>query len=117
MLGYLILAAVQLALAFYGAPQLLNFLKLGSIGGGTVQNFITATVAAVIVWIVGVVGSLVLQDVKMPASATLASTLIGALIGAAIVSIPAIREVIPNFGAPDAFFWCAGAVIGYMVRR
>lgn len=114
MLGYLILAALQFACAFFGTPPVLGLLRLSI--GGDVQNFILAAISAVIVWIVGVVGSLILKDVKMPASSTLVATLIGALIGAAIVTIPAIRDFIP-FSAPPPFFWIAGAIVGYMARR
>jgi len=113
MLGYLILAAVQFAIAYFGAPALVGFLKLSL--GGDVQNFVTAAVAAVIVWIVGVVGSLILKDVKMPASSTLVSTLVGALIGAAL-TLPFIKTHIP-FNAQPACFWIVGGIIGYMVRR
>jgi len=113
MFVYLVLAALQFAAAFLGAPSAIQVMRLSI--GGDAQNFIQAGVSAVVVWIIGVVASLAIQDVRMPTSSTLVSTLIGALIGAAL-TLPAVRQYIP-FNAPPPVFWITGAIIGYMVRR
>lgn len=115
MLGYLILVAVQFAVAFYGTPKLVELIRI-PIRDGNVAPFISAAAAAVIVWVTGVVGSLILKDVKMPVSATLMAALIGALIGAAIVAIPFIRAHNP-IDARQEFFWIAGAIAGYLAKR
>lgn len=114
MLGYLILAIVQLVIGFLAAPQLAGLLGL-SFGGDT-QNFITAAAAAIIVWLVGVVGSLVLKVVRMPGSGTLIAALVGALIGAVVVTVPAIREQVPISAAPGVV-WTVGAILGFLIRR
>lgn len=113
MLVHIVLAALQFAAAFFGAPSVIQVLRLSF--GGDAQNFIQAAVSAVIVWIVGVVASLPMQDVRMPTSSTLVSTLFGALFGAAL-TLAAVRQYIP-FNAPPPVLWIAGAIIGYMVRR
>lgn len=114
MLGYLILAVCQLVIAFLSAPQLVALLGLSL--GGDRQNFVIAAAAAVIVWLVGVIGSLVLKAVQMPGKATLIATLIGALIGATVVTVPALREHVPPQAAPG-LVWVAGAILGFLVRR
>lgn len=112
MLGYLILVAIQLAAAWFSAPEVLKFIPIS----GDPKIFVTAAVFSVIVWIVGVIGSFVLKDVKMPASATLASALVGALVGAAITLVPVIINAIP-LKFDHVFLPLAGAVLGYLVRR
>lgn len=113
MLGYLILAALQFAIAFFGTPIVAGLLP---IPGGDAQNYVYAAIAATIVWFVGVLGSLFLRDVKMPAASTLVAALLGALIGAAIVTTVVAKQHIP-FSAPPPFFWISGAILGFMARR
>lgn len=115
MLGYLILVVLQAIAAWFLAPEVLKFIP-PAVTSGDINIFIHAAIFAVIVWITGVVASLVLKDVKMPASSTLVSALVGALIGALIVFFPQVRNLIPlNFH--PMFLPLAGAIIGYLVRR
>ncbi len=115
MLGYLILIVLQAAAAWFLAPEVLRFIP-PAIASGDINILVHAAIFAVIVWVTGVVGSLVLQDVKMPASSTLVAALAGALIGAVIVIFPQVRDLIPLKFHP-MFLPLAGAIIGYLVRR
>jgi hypothetical protein len=116
MLARLVLLAVQLIVAWFGAPYVVRYIP----GLGGLQLFVYAAVFAVIVWIVGLVLSQVLRDTGLPSSATLLAALIVALIGAAIVTW--LPLVAPNLrGAlrtlPDLAYPLIGAAIGYHIRR
>ena len=116
MLSRLVLLAVQLIVAWFGAPFVVRYIP----GLGGLQLFVYAAVFAVIVWIVGLVLSQVLRDTGMPSSATLLAALIVALIGAAVVTwLPMLA---PNLRAsmralPDLAYPLIGAAIGYHIRR
>ena len=113
MLSYLILIALQFACAWFGAPQVLGHIPVT----GDPRTFVHAAIFAVIVWLVGVLGSLVLKDVRQPGSSALGLALFLALAGAAvIVFAPQILAAIPLKFAP-MFLPLAGAILGYMIRR
>lgn len=112
MLSKLILIAIQIAAALLGAPQVLRYIPIG----GDLKIFVQAAVFAVIVWIVGLVGSFALKDVHLPSSRTLGAALAGALIGAGLTLIPELMAAIPLKVAP-AYLVLAGAIAGYMIRR
>lgn len=112
MIGYLVLAALQIAAAWFGAPQVLKYIPVS----GDPKTFIHAAVFAVLVWLVGVVGSLVLKDVRMPSTATLATALVFALICAGLLFVPQVMKAIP-FQFDRMFLPLFGAILGYMFRR
>lgn len=114
MLGYLVLIALQIVLGWFGkdviAAQIPN-------QGALIDAIVDAACFAVIVWLVGLIGSLVLKSVRRPGSGTLVSSLIGALIGAAIVLfVPDLLRTLPAQVNHD-FIPLAGAILGYLVRR
>ena len=112
MLGNIALVALQFVAAFYGAPYALAKIPVT----GDPRMFVHAALFAIIVWIVGLVGSFVLKDVRMPTTTALASALVGGLIGAAITFVPQIMQAIP-LKFPPLYLPLAGAIIGYFVRR
>ncbi len=113
MIGYLILVAVQFAAAWFGAPYVLAYIP----AAGDVRTFVHAAIFAVIVWIVGLVGSFALKDVGLPSTGTLATALIGALIGAAVmVFFPEVMHYSP-LRFPPLYLPLGGAIIGYLLRR
>jgi hypothetical protein len=113
MLGYLILVVVQIICAWFGAPMLLKYVPASI--GATPIAFIHAAFFAVIVWLVGVVGSFVIKDVHLPSSRTLVWALAGALIGEGIV-VSGLYNQIPLKFAP-LFLPLGGAILGYIIRR
>lgn len=115
MLGYMVLIILQIIAAWFGKPQVMVYIpsNLGSLAISAIE----AAIYALIVWIIGVLFSFVLKDVRMPGTPTLATALIGALIGAAIVVfLPGFGVSIPR-SINLQFIPLAGAIIGYFVRR
>jgi len=116
MLSRLILLAIQLIVAWFGAPYIVRYIP----GLGGLQLFVYAVVFAVLVWLVGLVLSQVLRETGMPSSATLVTCMVVALIGAALITwlpvvIPDVARTmrqIPNLAYP-----LIGAVLGYHIKR
>lgn len=112
MFGYLILAALQTAVAWFGAPYALKYIPVT----GDPKTFIHAAIFAVLVWVTGLIGSFALKDVRLPSTATLATALVLALIAAGLLFIPQVMSAIP-FKFDRMFLPLAGAILGYMIRR
>lgn len=112
MLGTIVLIAIQFAVAFLGAPFVMKFIPVR----GDLTIFVTAVTYAVIVWIVGLVGSFVLKDVNLPSSKTLGAAVVGGLIGAGLTLIPGLMAASP-VKFPALYLPLIGVIIGYMVRR
>lgn len=116
MLGYLVLIVLQIIVGWFGKDQILTLAKIPNLGA-LINAAIEAAVYAVLVWIVGVIGSFILKDVRMPHSTTLVSALVGALIGAAIVIfLPQFGVSLPS-GINREFIPLGGAILGYLLRR
>ncbi len=115
MLGYLVLTILQIIGAWFGAPHILKFIPSGI--GATPMLFIKAAIYALIVWIIGLVLSFVLKDVRLPHSSTLASTLIGAVLAAVILLVLPMAKVSLPSGVHPEFILIAGAILGYLARR
>ncbi|MGD9784534.1 MAG: hypothetical protein AB7E80_02150 [Hyphomicrobiaceae bacterium] len=112
MIGYLVLVILQFIAAWFGAPMLLRYIPVQ----GDPRTFVHAAMFAVIVWVIGLIGSFALKDVRMPSAGTLASALIGALIGAALMFVPQLIAAIP-LKFPPLYLPLFGAILGYLARR
>ncbi len=112
MLGNIALVVLQLAAGLYLAPYAMAKIPIA----GDAQMFVRAAVYALIAWGVGLAGSFVLKDVRMPSTTSLASALVGGLVGAAVTFVPPIMQAIP-FKFPNWYLPLGGAVLGYFVRR
>ncbi|MCL4767657.1 MAG: hypothetical protein KJZ80_15635 [Hyphomicrobiaceae bacterium] len=111
MLGRLVLILLQLAVGWFGAPQVLRYVPVG----GDAQIFVYAVAAAIIVWLVGMIGAQVLKDVATPSAGTLAAALLGGLIGAALVVFK-INAMVPVNVPP--LLWPLGlATLGYALKK
>lgn len=111
MLGRLVLILLQLAIGWFGAPQVLRYVPVG----GDAQVFVYAVAAAIIVWVVGLIGAQVLKDVATPTAGTLAAALLGGVIGAAIVVFK-LNQMVPINIPPN--LWPLGlATLGYALRK
>ncbi len=115
MLGRLVLLLLQLVIGWFIGPEI--FKKLPQFGQLTI--FAQAVVFAILVWLIGVVCSIILKDVGQPSTAALTSTLVVALIFAAITLFPDVTRFIARFakGPPLMAYPLIGAVLGYMLRR
>ena len=111
MLGKLILILLQLAIGWVLTPMVLRYVPVG----GDAAFFVQGVAAAIIIWLVGVIGAQILKDVGTPSGATLAWALIGGLVGAAIVVFK-VNAMIP-ISAP-LLLWPLGlAVLGYALKK
>lgn len=115
MLGRLLLLLLQLAICWFVGPELIK--KLPAFGQLTI--FVQAVVFAILVWLVGVLGSIVLKDVAQPSARTMTAALVGALIGAAITLVPDLMKLISSVakGLPTMAYPLVGAVLGYAIKR
>ena len=115
MLGRLILILVQLALGWTVAPLIAA--KIPSFGA--LNIFVYAIVVAIVIWLIGVLGALVLKDVAQPTASTMSVALIGGLIGAGLTMVPELTRAIAGVvkGVPLQAFPLIGAVLGYAVKR
>ena len=116
MLSRLILLAVQLVIAWFGAPYIMRYIP----GSGGLQLFVYAIVFAVLVWLVGLVLSQVLREMGMPRAATLVTCMVVALIGAALITW--LPVLVPDLGrtmrqVPTLAYPLIGAVLGYHIKR
>ncbi len=122
MLPRIFLLFMQILSALYFTPLVM---KLIGIRNNEILYFaIMAVVIALIIWLAGQVGGVVLKEVKPPSPATLTAALVGSLIGAAIILfLPIIPETIAKYttiplNRVDRFYFpLAGALIGYFYQK
>lgn len=116
MLARLILLLVQLGVGWFGAPPILRYLPKF---GASVDIFVFAVVVALLVTLVGFVGSLVLQGVGTPTTGTLTASLIFALIFAALTFMEPVTAFVANLtpGIRREVYPLVGAVLGYFIKR
>lgn len=116
MLGRLILLLVQLAVGWFAAPHILRYLPKF---GGVVDLFVYAIVVALLVTLVGFVGSLFLQGVGTPGTETLTSALVVALIFAALTLVELVTAFVSGItpGIRREVYPLVGAVLGYFIKR
>ena len=115
MIGRLVLILIQLGLGWVLAPMIMA--KLPAFGA--LNIFVYAAVFAVLVWLIGMLGSIVLKDVAQPTPSTLSVALVGALIGAGLTLVPDVTKAIGSVikGVPLHAYPLLGAVLGYAVKR
>jgi hypothetical protein len=115
MIGRLILIILQVAACWFAGPEI--FKKLPQLG--QLNIFMQAVVFAILVWVVGVVGAIVLKDVAQPSASTLTAALIGALLGAALTLFPDVTKAISGVvrGVQPMIYPLIGAVLGYAIKR
>mgnify|MGYP000851924230 CR=1 FL=1 len=115
MIGRLLLILVQLGLGWVLAPMIMAKLP----GFGTLNIFVYAVVFAVLVWLTGMIGAVVLKDVAQPTPSTLSIALLGALIGAGLTLVPDVTKAVASVvkGVPLHAYPLIGAVLGYAVKR
>lgn len=114
MLGRIVLIIIQFAVAWRLAPEIERFLP----PLGQLEIFAYALIFALIVFVLGVIGHLVLKDVAQPTPSTLAASVILALICAALTLFPDITRAINSvINVPILLYPLVGAVIGYAIKK
>lgn len=113
MLGRLILVLLQLVVGWFVSNALMGLIKFGDF-----RLFIFAVIAAIVVFLIGVLGSMILRGVGQPGSATLSMSLIFALIAALLWTFgPQILSSIPWGTVKANAAVLVAAVLGYLVKR
>jgi hypothetical protein len=115
MLGRLILLLLQIAIGWFGSNAIMGYIRFGEF-----RLFIFAVVAAIVVFLIGVVAALVLKEVGSPSSHTLSWAVVLALIAAALwtfgPSLPVLSDV-PWGKIRAEYAVLAGAILGYMIKK
>lgn len=118
MLGRLILLLLQIVIGWFGATAL-----MGALGGavpGAFALYVFAIVAAIVIFLVGVIAAQVLQGVWAPSSRTLTWSLVLGLVAALLwqfgPTLPLLSEV-PWGRVPDRYAVLAAALLGYHIRK
>ena len=115
MLGRLILMLLQLGLGWFLGPIIVA--KIPSFGA--LNIFIHAVVFAILIWLIGFLGAIVLKDVAQPSPAALTFALVGGLVGAGLTMVPDITRAVSSVlkGLPVLAYPLIGAVLGYVIKR
>ncbi|MGE0023273.1 MAG: hypothetical protein AB7S70_06535 [Hyphomicrobium sp.] len=118
MLGRLVLLLLQIVIGWFGSEAVMGW--LGGAVPGAFRVYVFAVVAAIVVFLVGVIAAQVLQGVGTPGSGTLTSSLFVAIIAALLWSfgptLPVLSEV-PWNRVPELYAVLGGAILGYHLRR
>ena len=120
MLGYVILILLQVAGAWWIAPRLRGLIpNVPPFGGYDLEIFLWAVLVAIIVFVIGFIGSIVLKGVRTPGIGTLTFAVLLALVFAALTLVPPVTQIVGQFvPALQTFWWpIIGAVLGYLIRR
>ncbi|MEO1718844.1 MAG: hypothetical protein AAFR23_01290 [Pseudomonadota bacterium] len=114
MLGRIVLILIQFGISWRIAPEIKRLLP----PLGDLEIFAFAVIFALLVWLIGVLGHLVLKDVAQPTPSTLAFALLIALIFAGGTLIPDVTQAIGRIVAIQPILYpLIGAVLGYAVKR
>lgn len=113
MLARLLLILLQIAVGWFGANAVLPYAQIGEY-----QLFAFGLIAAVFVWLVGFLASLVLRGIGRPGGGTLAFTVVFALLFAALATWgPQLLPGAP-WGRIDSYYLTlAGAIVGYIMKK
>jgi hypothetical protein len=117
MLPKIILTLLQLHIGWTYGPQLRAPIPANF---GTLNIFLLAVVLAVVVWVVGHIGALVLKETPAPGNSTLAASLILAAAFAALTLFPPVTNLIGTTlrqPVPMVAYPLIGAVLGYLVKK
>lgn len=118
MLGRLVLLLLQIVVGWFGANAI-----MGALGGsvpGAFSIYVFAIVAAIVVFLVGIIAAQVLQGVWAPGSRTLSWSLGFGIIAALLwdfgPTLPLLSEI-PWGRVPDKYAVLAGTILGYHLRK
>lgn len=109
-MGRLVLFIAQLIIVFVLGTAAIKYLSFE-----VIKTFVYAVLFALIAWLTGIVGARVLQGVTPPPQQALFTSIVGALIGAALLFVPQVRSLVPQL--PELAWPVIGAVLGYHVKR
>jgi hypothetical protein len=112
---YVVCALVlQLAASLLLAPRIMALAPLGR-----AYQVAYAVLLGVLVWLAGLIVARVLKAMHGPRAATLAASIIGALVGVGVVLLPTVVPSTENVVhlISEPLYLVAGALLGYWVLR
>ncbi|KAB2917938.1 MAG: hypothetical protein F9K29_08885 [Hyphomicrobiaceae bacterium] len=113
MLGRLVLLLLQIVVGWFGTVTIMSYIKFGQF-----RLFIFALVAAIVVFLIGIISAQILKEVGTPSSHTLSWALVFALIAAALWTFgPQFLADIPWGRVRGEYAVLAGAILGYTIKR
>jgi hypothetical protein len=119
MLPRIVLLLIQIAAAWFLADPIKA--ALPSLIARPYDIFVYAILYAVIIFLIGFSGSLVLKNVRVPSTGTFVACLVLAFVGAGITLIDAVRTTIdsalPLLRSNQKVYALVGALVGYVLKR
>lgn len=118
MLGRLVLVLLQIVIGWWGANALMG-LAGGSVPG-SFRLYVFAIVAAIVIYLIGVIAAQVLKEVGAPGSPTLSRALAIALVAALLWSFGptlTLLKEIPWSRIPELYAVLGGAILGYHMKK
>ncbi len=119
MLPRIVLFVLQLIAAWYLAPAIKGALPV--LVARPNDIFIDAILYALIILIVGFVGSLILKGASTPSSGTFTICLLLALVLAGLTLVPQVTQIVettvPALRGNRSLWPLLGAVVGYVLKR
>jgi hypothetical protein len=113
MLGRLILILLQITVGWFATNALMSQIKFGEF-----RLFIFAVIAAIVVYLLGVIAAQVIKDVGAPSNQSLTMALFLALGAAAVVTWgPALLPQVPWRQVPDKYLVMAAAIAGTILKK
>jgi hypothetical protein len=113
MLGRLVVLLMQVTVGWFATNSLMTQIKFAEF-----RLFLFAVIAAIVVYLVGVLAAQIIKDVGAPSSQTLTLALLFSLAAAALATWgPAIVPSLPLKQLPDRTLVMAGAILGYMLKK
>ena len=113
MLARLILLLLQIVIGWYGTNAIMGYIKFGQF-----RLFIFAIVAAIVVFLIGIIAAQILREVGAPSTHTLSWSLALALIAAALWTFgPVYLRDIPWRQVTAEYAVLAAAILGYVIKR
>lgn len=114
MLGRIILLLLQIAGGHFLTPIIAGQVPVP----GQFSLYLYALIAAVVVYLIGLLAAQVVKDVGAPSPATLTMSLVFALIAAALWSFgPSLLPDVPWGKVPARWAVLGGAILGYLVKK
>lgn len=117
MLGRLVLLLIQIVVGWFGSKALMGFL---SGVPSAFSLYVFAVVAAIVVFLIGIIAAQILKDVGQPSSHTLSWSLGFALVAALLWSfgptLPLLSEI-PWRRVPAEYAVLAAAILGYHIKK
>ena len=114
MLGKLVLVALQIVVGWGAGSIVRQYVPVS----GAFDLFVYAGVFAVLAYATGILASLIIKDVGSPSPAALTSSLVLALIAAAVATYGMdLIPQLPGGTISKRGLVLAGAIVGYMLRK